>query len=313
MSIAFILVNFYYTAENTADVVEQGMLVFYTDPGKADIAKADDAYVSSCVETSGLYIATTDGIAAKEMGDDRYYCAYAKLSDGSYAYSMLYQYSPKKYAMNMLGKASTSEKQKALCVAMLNYGAAAQEYFGYNTDSLVNAELTAEQQALVGAYDASLFVGAVGAEPNKIAGFAATANGFSQKSATVSFDAAFSINYYFTISQMPDGPVTFYYWSPADYKNATALSPRNASGSIVMEDSGDGRYWAQISGIAAKELDKTYYVAVVYYSDLQLRSTGVIAYSLSKYCISKAVDGNAVQELAAATAMYGYYAKAYFG
>jgi hypothetical protein len=258
-------------------------------------------------------MAQTAGIAAKKMGDTRYYAAYAQLPDGTCIYSDLYGYSPKKYAMNMLGKDSTSDAQKALCVAMLNYGAAAQSYFGYNTDSLMNAELTAQQQALVVAYDANLFIGAVGADSSKIGGFAATATGFSRKSATVSFESAFSINYYFTLSQMPDGPVTLYYWSPEDYENAAALSPRNASGSIVMEDSGDGRYWAQISDIAAKAFDETYYVAAVYYSDLELRSTGVIAYSLSKYCIGKAVSGNAMQELASATAMYGYYAKAYFG
>jgi hypothetical protein len=82
---------------------------------------------------------------------------------------------------------------------------------------------------------------------------------------------------------------------------------------MKMVAGSDGRYWGQVSGIAAKSLDDTYYVAGVY-KDAYGRTycTGVIAYSLSKYCMSKAVDGNAMQELAAATAMYGYYAKQYF-
>jgi hypothetical protein len=119
-----ILVNFYYTATNTDDVMEQGMLVFYTDPTSADIAKADDVYIGSAVSGS-YFVNTTRGIAAKEMGDSRYYCAFAKLSDGTYAYSPLCQYSPKKYATNMLANGTASAGQKALCVAMLNYGAAA--------------------------------------------------------------------------------------------------------------------------------------------------------------------------------------------
>ena len=73
-----------------------------------------------------------DGIAAKEMGDDRYYCAYAKLTDGSYIYAPLYRYSPKQYAWSRLEK-STDENVKALCVALLNYGTAAQRYFDYKT------------------------------------------------------------------------------------------------------------------------------------------------------------------------------------
>ena len=40
--------------------------------------------------------------------------------------------------------------------------------------------------------------------------------------------------------------------------------------------------------------------------------TGVVAYSLSKYCMNQAKPGMAMQELAAATAMYGYYAAQYF-
>ena len=308
-----ILVNFYYTAVNTDDILEQGMLVFYSDPGSADVAKADDSYIGSYVESSGAYIATTDGIAAKEMGDNRYYCAYAKLYDGTYAYSPLYQYSPKKYATNLLAKASTSAKQKALCVAMLNYGAAAQNFFGYKTDDLMNAGLTAEQKALVAAYDASYFTGTVPVDANKVGEFTATTVGFSGKSASVSFEGAFSINYYFTPNATADGSVVMYYWNPEDYKAATVLSAENATGAVPMELQTSGAYWAQVSGIAAKSLDDTYYVAAIY-TDANGNSycTGVIAYSLSRYCMNNAKPGKDMQELAANTAMYGYYAKQYF-
>jgi hypothetical protein len=308
-----ILVNFYYTAVNTDDILEQGMLVFYSDPGSADVAKADDSYIGSYVESSGAYIATTDGIAAKEMGDNRFYCAYAKLYDGTYAYSPLYQYSPKKYATNLLGKASTSANQKALCVAMLNYGAAAQSFFGYKTDDLMNATLTDEQKALVKAYDASYFIGTVPVDASKIGSFAATTPGFSGKSASVSFEGAFSINYYFTPNATADGTVVMYYWSPEDYKAATVLSAENATGAVPMELQTSGAYWGQVSGIAAKSLDETYYVAAVY-TDANGNSccSGIVAYSLSRYCINNAKPGKDMQELAANTAMYGYYAKAFF-
>lgn len=304
-----IMVNFYYTISNTTDIIEQGVLVFYDDPGVARFTKADDVYSNvNYDESSDRYMITTAGIAAKNMGDDRYYCAYAKMSDGNYAYSPLYQYSPKKYAINMLRKDTTSEKQKALCVAMLNYGAAAQKYFGYKTEDLMNAELTAEQQALVTPYDACLFAGAVSADPGKAGVFTAT-EGFSGRSASVSFEGAFSINFYFAPNAVMDSKMVFYYWAAEDYANAETLSVANASGKLIMEQK-NGVYMAAVEGIAPKDLDKTYYVAGAYMSDMQIHCTGVIAYSLSKYCMNNA-NGN-MGNLAQATAMYGYYADQYF-
>jgi hypothetical protein len=308
-----ILVNMYYTVSDMSQIAEHGMLVFYSQPDAADYARADAVYSEPVYDSvKDRYMATTDGIAAKKMGDVRYYAAYAKRTDGTCVYSKIYDYSPKKYSMNMLGKDSTSAKQKALCVAMLNYGAAAQSYFGYNTDSLMNRELTEAQQALVMGYDAGLFTGAVPAEPNKVGALTATATGFSKKSVTVSFEGAFAINYYFTPNAAIDADITFCYWTAQDYNAAATLMPSNATGKMTMEDNGAGVYWARITGIAAKQLDDTYYVAAFYTSDSTVCCTGVVAYSLSKYCMGKAVDGNAMQGLASATAMYGYYAKCYF-
>ncbi len=310
-----ILVNFYYAVSDTTDVAQHGVLVFYANPGTVSYDAADEVYNEAMYDSAkNRYGITTTGIAAKEMGDTRYYCAYAKLTDGSVVFSKLYDYSPKKYAANMLSKDSTSDKQKALCVAMLNYGAAAQEYFGYNTGSLMNSDLTAEQKAMVIPYDKTLFTGSVAADPNKVGNFAATATGFAKKSITVSFEGAFCMNYYFTPSAAPSGDMTLYIWTPAAYAAATTLTAENAAEAIPMAPGSDGRYWGQVSGIAAKALDETYYVAGVYTdADGSTYSTGVIAYSLSKYCIGKAVSGNAMEGLASATAMYGYYAKDFFG
>ncbi len=305
-----ILVNFYFTAQNV-DASEYGMLVFRTKPDAADFALADDVYEAAYVESSGRYMSQTDGIAAKEMGDIRYYAAYAKGTDGSYVYSPVYEYSPKKYAMSRIAN-SNDENLKALCVAMLNYGTAAQEFFDYRTADLMNAELTEEQQALVRPYASDLFRGPVAADSAKAGSFAKTGTGFSGCSVTVSFDGAFAINYYMAVNSAVDSDMVLYYWSSEDYAKAATLSPDNATGKVVMQLQPDGSYWAQVSGIAAKALDDTYYVAGVYTSDSGTCCTGVIAYSLSKYCMNNAKDGNAMQALAANTAMYGYYAKVYF-
>jgi hypothetical protein len=308
-----ILVNFYYTVQNSEDVVSTGLMVFYTDPGTIDIAKADDVYDSArYIEASGKYIVTTNGIAAKEMGDDRYYVVYAVLEDGTYAYSIMYQYSPKKYAMSRL-KNSTNEEMKTLCVALLNYGAAAQLFFDYRTDDLMNSELTAAQQAMVKPYSTDLLVGAVPADPGKVGAFTQTAAGFSKRSASVSFESAFMINYYFTPDRSVKGDVTFYYWSAEDYAAANELTVQNATGTMVMKAMSDGSYSAQVTGIAAKQIDSTYYVCAVYTSCGNTYCTGIIAYSLSRYCNNSAYSTDTdMQNLAKATAVYGYHAATYF-
>jgi hypothetical protein len=304
-----ILVNFYYTAENIDDVTEQGMLVFYNDPGAADIAKADDVYTGS-VLSNGAFANTTRGVAAKEMGDERYYCAYAKRADGTYAYSALYSYSPEKYAMGRIQN-SSNEELKALCVAMLNYGAAAQEFFGYRTDDLMNAGLTAEQQALVAEYDAALFAGAIPADPAKTGAFSATDTGFTKRNASVSFEGAFAINYYFTPEFAVDGSMKLYIWNSEVYEAAQTLTADNAAVQVMTAQ--NGNWSASVTGIAPKDLDKTFYVAGVYTdANGNTYCTGVIAYSLSRYCMNNAKPGKPMQTLAANTAMYGYYANNYF-
>jgi hypothetical protein len=208
--------------------------------------------------------------------------------------------------MNMLGKASTSEKQKQLCVAMLNYGAAAQTYFGYNADDLMNAALTAEQQAMVLGYDRSLFKGAAACD--KATDFVKT-EGFKKKTATVSFEGAFAINFYMTPESTADN-MTLYVWNPDSSKSADSLTAENAV-VMPMVKGDDGRFFAQVAGIAPKNLDDTYYVAAVYADEAGNQCcTGIIAYSLSKYCLNN--DSGNMADLAKATAMYGYYAKEYF-
>lgn len=307
-------VNFYYTLKEITNISQQGMLVFYTDPGEPDFSAAREIH-SDCKydETTGRFMGQSNSIDVKYWGDTRYYCAYGKSNEGPYIFSPLYAYSPKKYAANILAKASASQGQKALCVSMLNYGAAAQTYFGYKTDDLMNADLTEEQRSLAAAYDPALFNGAASVDSSKVGDLAATDTGFSKKTATVSFESTFAINYYFTPNCAVDEGITFCYWTQEDYDAAETLTPSNATGSITMSAQSDGRYWARITDIAPKDFDATYYVAAFYTSDTQNCCTGVISYSISKYCMKAAASGGDMAQLVEAAAMYGYYTKAYFG
>jgi len=257
-----------------------------------------------------MYFVSSPGIPAKQMGDTVFFKVYAKLADGSYIYSRMLSYSPKTYALQQISS-STNANVRALCVAMLNYGAAAQTYFQYQPYALMNGDITAAQQSYVTAYDEYMIDPVVNVTNSKATNFAKT-GGYSDLHPSVSFEGAFSINYYATPNVSGAESPTLYYWYADAYNNATTLTADNASGTITMELQ-NGQYVANVAGIAAKELDKTLYVAIVYEHSGIRYCSGVIAYSVGRYLEQIAANTtSAAQPLAAAAAVYSYYAKLYF-
>ena len=304
-----IFYNIYYTVDDASSVVEMGLVTFTEKLADGTHANAVDV-IPGYVSGGGEYMVHTNGIPAKNMGDAVYFRIYAKLTDGSYVYGNVAGYHAVAYAKSILAK-STNANMKALVVAMVNYGAEAQLYFGYNTDSLMNSFLTAEQQALVSAYDSSMIASVVSADSAKTAAFPKTTGAFSV-STSVSFDGAFSVNYYFTPGFDIDGDMTLYYWDAATYASADALTKDNATSVMTMTLAGS-EYWGVVAGIAAKEIDQTIYVAAVYESNGVEYTSGVTAYSLGHYCKTQAAkETSAMKDFAAATGVYGYYAKQYF-
>ena len=91
-----------------------------------------------------LYSVRYDGLAAKEMGDQLSVVIYN--AEGQ-AISNPWLDSVKDYAMRMLPGAK-DDIIRTVYVEMLNYGAAAQAQFNYNTENPVNNELTEAQKAL---------------------------------------------------------------------------------------------------------------------------------------------------------------------
>jgi hypothetical protein len=300
-----IFYNIYFNVDDMSSVTEMGLMTFDAELADGTFADAKEIIPGYTV-SNGMYTVRTNGVPAKNMGDTIYFKAYAKLVDGSYVYSEIAGYNAIVYAHTVL-KSNASDSAKSLVVAMLNYGAAAQAQFGYKTDALMNAGLTAEHQAMVEAYSEAMVNDVVKPDSSKVGQFANNA-GYTAIWPTVSFEGAFSINFYFTPNKAVDNGVTFYYWDAATYHSVDQLSPENATGIIDMTQY-DSNWGAAVEGIAAKSIDDTIYVAGVYTSDGVSYPSAVIAYSLGNYCETIAADGNA---FGAATAVYGYYAKAYF-
>ena len=307
-----ICINAFYTAENTQDVVEMGMITYTSKVSRWSVRSAE--YVipgATYVESSGRYYSSSQGIHAKYLADTFYLAVYAKLADGSYVYSKLAPYSPVTYANSQLK--STDVKLKQLAVAMLNYGAEAQLYFGHNTGNLANASLNAEHLALPESYRADM-VSAVPNAPAAKQGVFASNKGFASRKPAISFEGAFCINYFFTPSYAPSNGITLYYWNAEDYNAASVLTTSNATGKLKLEGSGTGEYRGDITGISAKELSEAVYVAAAYKDASGTTWTsGVLGYSIGTYCSSQASKGGDIANLAKATAVYGYHAKQYFG
>ena len=307
-----ILVNVYFTAADAADVKNYGLLLFSEKVASPTFDTAI-AYTEGWYESKGYLGVTTPGIAAKNMGDTLYFAVYAVLADGTYAYSKTYTYAPTTYAYNMLGKSTTPAGLKPLIVAMLNYGAAAQVYFNYNTDNLVNAKLTDEQKALVVDYNGDMLDGLnVCMDDKKGELFGSGNTGFDKNTPSVNFEGAFSVNLYFGQPKAAVGSdVTFYVWDKATYESVETLLPENAI--ATSKCTFDGTYYVGIvEGIAAKEVDETFYCAAVYTGeDGNTYVSGVISYSLGYYLENQAA-GTAMPEFAQATGVYAYYAKTLF-
>ena len=307
-----ITINAFYTAENTQDVVEMGMITYTSKVDRWSVRTAEHVVPGATYnESTGRYLSASQGIHAKYLADTFYLATYAKLADGSYVYSKLAPYSPMTYANSQL-KNSTDIKLKQLSVAMLNYGAEAQLYFGHNTGNLANAALNAEHLALPESYRADMVASVPTASATKQGSFANN-QGFAKRMPSISFEGAFCINYFFTPKYAPDSGITMYYWTEADYNANSVLTTSNATGSIKLSGSGTGEYRGDITGIAAKALSEAVYVACAYKSNGTVWTSGVLGYSIGSYCANQASAGSTIADLAMATAVYGYHAKAYFG
>ena len=306
-----IVMNVYYEASNLQDVVQMGLITYseYVSDYSVDTAEAViPGYHWS--ESDGFYYSTTAGIAAKDLGDTIYFAVYAELSDGSYIYTSLIGYSPKTYAYNQLETGSV--EMKPLVVAMLNYGAAAQAYFSYNTGALVNATLTAQQQSLINAYSDTMIEAVTQPDAAKL-GEMVNNGGYLKCYPTISFEGAFCINYYFVPGATPVSDITMYVWNQTDYDALETLSKENATEAVTMTLTDTGEYLAVVEGIAAKNLDKGVYVSFCYSDGTTDYCSGVIGYSIGLYCKGQAAKTGTLADLTAACAVYGYYAKQLFG
>ena len=145
-----ISINFY---------VLNSVLEGYSDPYVVftkEIYKPNGEVTSVMEETVNVFTEKTEGsnsyriysftgVYSTEMGSKVTATLYAT-KDGKLCKSNTVEYSVLTYANTMLSYYSNNAKMRTLLVDLLNYGASAQTFFGYNTANLVNKDLTEEQK-----------------------------------------------------------------------------------------------------------------------------------------------------------------------
>ncbi len=222
-----------------------------------------------------------NGVAPQQMGDVME--ATLKASDGT-AIGETKQQSVKSYLEAILALSQEDGQNpmqyaamKELAVDLLNYGAAAQTYVGYNTDALANVDLTTDQAAL-----------ATGDIAVAASDKASTGDMFV--GAGVRFDSKLGLYFVFEAEDTANLTLKIN-GEDAEYKAYTTA----------------GQYIAYYDNFTATDMNKSV-TAVL--SD----TTGELAtatYSLKAYVNSYGSADNALANLINATYAYGYAAVAY--
>ena len=242
-----------------------------------------------------------NNIAAKEIGDELYATLYLT-KDGKSFVNAVDVYSLKQYAYSRLQKTS-DQAFKTLLVDMLNYGAQAQRYFQYNSENLVNADLTAEQQACGTAVMPELK-----SVENTITTPGATASFYGK---TIVMGSYVELRYYITFglgnNEAPTDTMKLVLtYTKVNGETVTQIIPA----SEFEYNSSYKAYGASFAGISAKDMRCTV-TAKVYDGDALI--SDVLEYSIETYAknrLEKSSD-EVFKELMRCLMKYGISAENY--
>ncbi len=138
-------VKFYMTLDDSIVNSDSAYMQFELPNGDKPTVYVKDVKDSPAVIDGNTYYVFKCNVAAKEMTAP----ITAQIKDGDNA-GTLYTFTVKDYADYLLKNTNVAEYEKAapLVMAMLNYGAYAQEYFSYNTEALANEGFSEADKAL---------------------------------------------------------------------------------------------------------------------------------------------------------------------
>ena len=305
-----ILINYYIELpENVKDGGVDFDLV--DDSGKtkskvtATLQDASKETITSGGKQYNCYLFSVS-LTAKQMTDKVLAKAYATTEDGKEGATRKFYYSVEKYVSNKMKNTATKDSLKNVLASMVSYGAASQNYFGYNTQHLADRLLS----------DTNIVT-----EENKkklddtLAGYQKTKEQMQQ--------------YTRTITEI-DNPKTKIAGIALDLKSAVSIRAIIPKSTASLDDKlaytvGDGTvvkylklqnydatyYYADITGIVAKNLDEMYHIYVCDASGNQISNIvnyGVMSYAAQKWESENETLVNLVKKLQ----IYNIAAQKYF-
>lgn len=322
---ANVYLNIYFKLENLGTLNPEslqekvGLLIW--DASSAP--SAEEATYENCSrkiaggewdESDGRFKVRSEGIPAKELGDAITFRPYLENEDGSYVYGKIVSnYCPSVYCYKQLQDSDIADDE--LMITILNYGAAAQEFFGYRTDELMNADLTEEQKAIV--WDGSL-VRSDWSVPESKSGELVRSSVITSRSANLTLLGAIDYNYQIAVDSSVDvASVEIMCWTESAYNSAQILTRDNAT--LVAEmnyDEGKKKYEYKYEGLPAKKMFSPIYTcAVVTDTDGNEYYGGVVPYCPERFAYISTTSNtvsDAEKNLAKCIAIYGDAARRYF-
>lgn len=304
-------------------VMEVALLKFYerTDSWDDSVYDTADEITTGYFYSDlyGCYVLRSNGIPAKNMGDDGWYRVCVTMNDGTRVYSNRIKFSAKIYCESaVLDNSTPDEDLKDLCVSLMNYGAAAQIYFAeamdYTYETLMNAKFAAEQDRVV-PYSVDMIDERITLNPVKHGVFANSNTGvFDQQYKmylTLLGAITLNIEIPYNASNVTESGVLV--WSEKDYEAASVLTWENATDIITCE--ADGQIDIPYTGIAAKDMGETVIVCGYVKVDGNYIYTPVFRPSVDRYAqiiIESADQPETMKELAEFMVVYGEFANEYF-
>jgi hypothetical protein len=256
---------------------------------------------------TGYHLVSSQGIPAAQLGDTLWLRVYALLNDGSYVCSQAVPYSIAQYAGNLLKKGP--DTFKPVCVALLNYGAAAQIHQDYKTDFLMNADLSEQQQALTAAYQNVLDSEPAEIDRDRLENFQYSQHGDPDQRFSYDTEEALTIHCRLTHYKAPQGALLLYYWDQKIALSNEPLTAENASG-IITASQASNHYRASIPNIQFKDLAQHFYICFSDIGNGGSYCSGVIPVTMNVYL--RDISSPYLQDLINAAAIFSACADAYF-
>ena len=203
-----------------------------------------------------------------------------------------YSYSVKEYASELLSKSNEYPAETVKLVkALLNYGAAAQTFFKYNTDNPANGILSDADKAVdaadFDAYKAVIKAGSANGQNN----------GLTYYGSSLICKSEMTVRHYFMVNEGCDINNYKFSYVNAD-GNEVSLTPKKAS---------DGVYCVDINGIMARNLNSNYACKVTRKNKNCIFELDYGPFSYSQKVIDSGNSSNELKNLVNALYWYWYY------